>query len=295
MCKPFLGFHWLIFSLCLSLVAGFPGCSSRNTNSVSRMTFLVKETSFPRTNIGLIGASLGVPEKFTLPSDLFLEPDAGLVMQVLQGIWKGAVAGFEVGQVFCGSWGERGRIQINGDATLVLTLLVLCGGGLVGGASIGAAYGMVAPLFASPHQSKIYIAQERVIQGIWRQLTNQKMGQRASPPPVVRPSSFGDSGGLVGFGRTDQPYSAFMRIVPIRVGLFSKSKFNSTVFTLVWKVRVIFFDTRERMVAKQIIEIEQGEYGFDEWAEKDAMFLKEKLEQGYQLAADQIMGKLSAQ
>ena len=47
------------------------------------------------------------------------------------------------------------------------------------------------------------------------------------------------------------------------------------------------------MVAKQIIEIEQGEYQFDEWAWQEASLLKAILGEGYQLAADQIMGKLS--
>jgi len=211
-------------------------------------------------------------------------------------MWYGAVAGFEVGQEFCGLWGghaERGHMSVNGgDATVALALLVLCGGGIVGGVSIGAAYGMVAPFVSSSHPTEILIAQERVIQGIWEKLINQDEGEEAGSLHVVDSQFMDATPIMVRFGVEDQPYSAFMRIEPIQVGLFSKSTFDSQALTLLWNIRVIFFDTQQRIVAKQIIEIEQGKYELEEWAEEDARLLKVKLGEGYQMAAEQIIGKL---
>ena len=298
MSKPFTGFRWLALSLCLALVLGFSGCTSHRINSVSRITFLVKENSFSRTNIGLIGASASIFEPLTLPTHPNSEAGQGILIQAFQGMWYGAVAGFEVGQEFCGLWGghaERGHMSVNGgDATVALALLVLCGGGIVGGVSIGVAYGMVAPFVSSPHPSEILIAQERVIQGIWEQLISQEEREGNGKNPIENSRVMDDATlSMVRFGVKDQPYSAFMRIEPIQVGLFTKSKFNPKALTLLWNIRVIFFDSRQRMVAKQIIEIEQGEYQFDEWAWQEASLLKAKLGEGYQLAADQIRGKLS--
>jgi hypothetical protein len=261
------------------------------------MTLLVQESAFFRNNIGLVGASTRVPEALTLPSRPSSAINKGILAQAFQGMWYGAVAGFEVGQQFCGLWGNHaGRVQVgvySGDATVALTLLVLCGGGIVGGVSLGAAYGMVEPFVSSPESIEILIARERVIQGIWKKLIFQNDGEDNSRHRVEDSQFIDPTPRRVRFGVEDQPFSAFMRIEPIRVGLFSKSKFDPQVFTLLWNLRVIFFDSRQRIVAKQIIEIEQGEYTFDEWAAKEAKLLKGKLGEGYQLVADQIFEKLT--
>ncbi len=242
--------------------------------------------------------SASLEKPITLPSHLNLEADKGILIQAFQGMWYGAVAGFEVGQAFCGVWGDIPReshARVSSvDTTFGLALLVLCGGGIVGGVSIGAAYGMVTPFFSSPHPSEILVAQEQVIQGIWNQLLiyEERVGEGTNSINNF-PSKDGATHSMVKFGVKDQPYSAYMRIEPIQVGLFTQSKFKPKALTLLWNIRVIFFDSRQRMVAKQIIDIEQGEYEFDEWAGEDASLLKTKLGEGYQLAADQIMGKFS--
>ncbi len=258
----------------------------------------MKENSFFRTNIGLIGVSASTLEPLTLPSHLNPKADKGILVQAFQGMWYGAVAGFEVGEEFCGLWGGhvgRRHMSVNGgDATVGLAFLVLCGGGIIGGVSIGAAYGMVAPFVSSPHPSEILIAQDRVVQGIWERLISQEERGGNGETPIENSQVMdGATLSMVRFGVEDQPYSGFMRIEPIQVGLFTKSKLNPKALTLLWNIRVIFFDNQHRRVAKQIIEIEQGEYQFDEWAWREASLLKTKLGEGYQLAAEQIMGKLS--
>lgn len=261
------------------------------------MTLLVQESAFLRNNIGLVGASTRVPEALTLPSLLSSEINQGILTQAFHGMWYGAVAGFEIGQEFCGLWGNHaGKVHVNvhsGDATVALALLVLCGGGIVGGVSLGAAYGMVEPFVSSPHSIEISIAQERVIQGIWTKLISKNEGGDTSLHDVGSSSLMDRTPRRVRFGAEGQPFSAFMRIEPIQVGLFSKSKFYPQDFTLLWNIRVIYFDGRQRIVAKHIIEIEQGEYTFDEWAANEATLLKEKLGEGSQLVADHILGELT--
>ena len=158
---------------------------------------------------------------------------------------------------------------------------------------IGAAVGMVAPLLTSQDPTEIPIARKHVIQGIWKGLTvtsNQESAplhraDDAASETVIR--------NAVIFGSHAQPFTAFMRFERIRVGLFPQSYFTAGELTLVWNIQVAFFDHRWRMLAKHSLEMEQGEYSFEKWADQDASFLKEKLQEGYGLIADQIVRKLT--
>ena len=302
--KPFIGFTWISFFLCASLVLGLPGCASHKTTIVSRLTLFVKEDSFNRKNIGLVGDMLSVDEDVTLHDVPNPVSDTGILLQMVQGVWYGAVSGFEAGQIFCWSGsGNAGRDSIhlgnasrealhwgNAKGAEALILLILCGGGIATGVSIGAALGLVTPLVSSPHPPEILIAREHVIQGVWKVLTARPDQEGSSRSHLLDEAPLQASPRRsVAFGEEDQPFTAFLRMDPIQVGLFSRSPVNADVLALLWNVRVVFFDHRHRVVAKQLIEIEQGEYSFEQWAEYDARLLQEKLRDGYRLVAEQIV------
>ncbi len=97
----------------------------------------------------------------------------------------------------------------------------------------------------------------------------------------------------VTFGNMALPFTAFMRLEHIHVGLFSRSYFDADALTLVWNIQVAFSDPHRGILAEQNIEMEQGEYSFGKWAGEDAVFLKEKLEEGYRLIAVEIVGKIT--
>lgn len=294
--KPFTGFAWITFLLCASLVLGLPGCTSHKTTIVSRLTLLVKEDSFNRKNIGLVGAMPSVEEEILLQDASNPASDTGILFQMVQGVWYGALSGFEAGQIFCwGGSGSAGRDYShsgNAAGAEALILLILCGGGIATGVSIGATVGLITPLVSSMHPTEILIAREHVIQGVWKALTTRpEPGSSQSPLLDEAPlQTFPQSS--VAFGEEDQPFTAFLRMESIQVGLFSSTRFNGDALALLWNVRVIFFDHRHRVIAKQLIEIEQGEYSFEQWAEYDARLLKEKLREGYRLIAEQIVEKI---
>lgn len=234
-----------------------------------------------------------VDEDITLQDVPNPASDTGILLQMVQGVWYGAVSGFEAGQIFCWSGsGNAGRDYSHSGKAVgydALILLILCGGGIATGVSIGAALGLVTPLVSSPYPTEILIAREHVIQGVWKVLT-------ARPEQGPSRSHLLDEAPLkasprrsVAFGEEDQPFTAFLRMEPIQVGLFSRSPVNADVLALLWNVRVVFFDHRHQVVAKQLIEIEQGEYSFEQWAEYDARLLQEKLRDGYRLVAEQIV------
>ncbi len=294
--KPFMGFTGITFFLCVSLVLGLPGCASHKTTIVSRFTLLVKEDSFNRKNIGLVDAMPSVEEAILLQDVSNPASDTGILFQMVRGVWFGALSGIEAGQIFC--WGgseSAGRDYShsgNAAGAEALILLILCGGGIATGLSIGATVGLLTPLMSSLHPTEILIAREHVIQGVWKALTTRTEGgsrhsplSDEAPLQTVRHSS-------VAFGEEGQPFTAFLKMESIQVRLFSSTRFNGDDLALVWNVRVIFFDHRHRVVAKQLIEIEQGEYPFEQWAEYDARLLKEKLREGYRLIADQIVEKV---
>ena len=288
--------NWLRLTLCISLVLGLPGCSSQKTSIDSHLDLLVKGVSFSRRNIGLAGGVPKVRENISL-SDV---PDPsitrGVLHQMFQGAWAGALSGLETGQLFC--WGSSGSgrrtLHISGKSggADALVFIILCGGGMVTGFSIGAAVGMVTPFVSSKHSDEILFARQHVIRGVWKKLTTTKGRESGHQHHTGGSIDERLPGHRITFGSKVQPYTAFVRFTRIRVGLFPKSYFTDEL-TLVWDINVELLDRGRRVVAKQTIEMEQGEYSFEEWADQGAFFLKEKLQEGYGLIADEIVRKLT--
>jgi len=295
--RPFSGVIWLIIPLCFSLILGLPGCFSHNTTIESQLNLLVPEKKFIRTNIGLIGKIPIVKEDITLNHVPDPSANSGMLVQMVQGAWDGALSGLEAGQLFCWSSSGNGKrtVHISGKygGTDALIFLILCGGGMVSGLSIGAVVGMVTPLVPSKHPTEILIARQHVVQGVWQELVRRneegpvKLGQ--AEKSFFEPRSHRK----VLFGSQPKPYSAYMWFEHLHVGLFQRSYVDDSALTLVWNVQVTFFDQRRRMVAKQIIEMKQGEHSFETWADQEAFFLKEKLREGYRLIAHEIVEELT--
>ena len=294
--KPVSGFIWIIRLLCLSLVLGFPGCSFHNTKITSRLNFLEKEENFFQKNIGLIGGISLVQEDITLTQGDAPSANSGILHQIAQGAWDGALSGLEAGQFFCWSGSGNGKrtLHISGKygGADALIFLILCGGGMVTGMSIGATVGMVEPLVPSMHPTEIPIARKHVVQGVWKELISTKEKESSQLDRASESSSGTLSSKGITFGSRVQPFTAFIRLENIHVGLFSKSYFDAGALTLIWNIQATFFDDRRRVVAKQIIEMEQGERDFDEWADEEALLLKKKLQEGYRLIAGEIVGKI---
>ncbi len=267
--QPVSGFMWITCLLCISLVLGLPGCSFHNTTITSQLNVLEKEETFFQKNIGLIGGIPLVQEDVLLTQDDAPSVNSGILHQIAQGAWDGALSGLEAGQLFCWSGSGNGKrtLHISGKygGADALIFLILCGGGMVTGMSIGATVGMVEPLVPSTHSTEILIARKHVVQGVWKELVSTKE-KESSQLDRVRESSETLSSEEIMFGSRILPFTAFMRLENIHVGLFSTSYFDSGALTLVWNIQATFFDHRRRMVARQIIEMEQGEHDFEEWA-----------------------------
>lgn len=297
MSKPVSGFIWLIRLLCLYLVLGLPGCSFHNTTIASQQNILVEEELFLRKNIGLIGGAHSVQKGITLNHASDQTSNNDIFHQMYQGAKDGALSGLKAGQFFCGSgFGHTGHsfyFSGNLSGADALIVLILCGGGMVTGMSLGATVGIVAPLVSSNDAPEILIARQHVIQGVWKELVSTKERESSQLDHAGESSSETLPSKGITFGSSTQPFSSFMRLENIHVGLFPKSSFDADALTLAWNLQVTFFDHRRKMLAKQNIEMEQGEYSFGKWADQEAVFLKEKLREGYRLIADEIVGKLT--
>ncbi len=118
-------------------------------------------------NIELIGGNPIVPEDITLNQVLDPTPNNDLLHQMFQGAKDGALSGLKVGQSFCwgGSRHTGHSFYFSGNlgGTEALIVLILCGGGMVPGMSIGATVGVVAPFVSSDHSPEILIARQHVI------------------------------------------------------------------------------------------------------------------------------------
>ncbi len=252
---------------------------------------------FKRENIGLIGGTPMVQKDITLNQTSDSISNDGLFHQMFEGAKNGALSGLKAGQFFCGSGlGHTGHsfyFSGNLSGADALIVLILCGGGMVTGLSLGATVGIVAPFASSNDAPEILIARQHVIQGVWNELVLTKETDSFQLDRVDESSLETLSPKEVTFGSSTQPFSSFMRLENIHVGLFPKSSFDADALTLTWDVQVKFFDHRGKMLARQNIEMEQGEYSFEKWADQEAVFLKEKLREGYRLIADEIVSKLT--
>lgn len=295
----------LVFFLCFFLIFGVPGCYRKNIRVISETSILSRgENPSWFSNIGLLQEAAPVTDEIILRQSReplspipHIQEKPPLISQVILGTYHGALAGFEVGQLFCFPGTGSSRSE---SSTGALIFLIICGGGLVTGASVGAIAGMIMPFFPwlerqgirEKIQTETIIAENQIIQGIWQELLRQDVPPCLSPDTSNGQKSQKGLGVSVKFGDKNEPITAFLKIEPTQLELLPAAEDHQENLTLFWTIRLIYLDLNKKALAMQVVKIHQGEYLFEKWANHDAQFLKEQLREGYQTVVEQIIREL---
>lgn len=214
-----------------------------------------------------------------------------------KGAINGGEAGFTIGKFFCPS--SIGGVSVTHLEGIVAVLL-LCGGGVVGGSTVGWVMGgVIGPVLyfgdAVTSQDLLYqkitVLKQGLIQGIWEELVDRE------PVPHLRTygGTASEGRGLpekFEFGSVHHPSDALMEIQPIQLQLVQLSKSDFPQLTLRFAVNVKLFDLSQQVITEQHIHANSGEYTYQEWAENDARRLRSAIHQMYKQIADRIADDL---
>ncbi len=310
----------LIGVLCLSLVCAPFGCGVLGFGRgqiESQLTFR-EGFSFPfPANIGLLERSaqstdtmiISVPEHIDMndnPETVFWESPLQETQRLVLEGWKkmkrgateGAEAGFEVGSFFClPAMGVQGC----SDFTCLAAILLLCGGGVVGGTTVGLVMGVVVGPFVYPWANdtpqeqielELTFVKQNLVEGIWEELTEMGLARWEQPTGVNGSSSEKAPTQEFEFGSPTHPIDALIEIQPIQLQLVRspQSESSQLTFRIVMKVKI--FDLYHQVMAKQNIQIDRGPFTYKEWAEDFGQRLRAAIDDMYKQVADRIVDDL---
>ncbi|GJL53919.1 MAG: hypothetical protein NPIRA02_10510 [Nitrospirales bacterium] len=271
--------------------------------------------SFVRpTNIGLRTSSVDdsetmivlVPEQIsndTIPEVMLWESPFQKSQQWIVEGWKnmkkgatnGRKAGLTIGKFFCPSSLGNSVPSLEG----YLAVLLLCGGGVVGGSTVGLVMGgVVGPILyfeddvtsQSLSYQNITILKQGLIRGIWKELVALGPLNRLGTNGAT--ANEGELSKEFAFGSLQHPYNAQMEIQPLRLQLVQLSTSDFPQLALRFEVNVNLFDLSQQVIAKQRIHANYGEFTYQEWAENNAQRLRSTIRQIYKQNADRIADAL---
>lgn len=281
----------LRYILYLQLFLWFSGCSAM-------MEHVSSNVLLHNQNLLWYGNMAIQPGK-TSPNVYFVEPDvvtayeekhvaAKVLGNVATGTVEGAKTGASIGLGYICA--PTLRVTLHGGKHTGLVGLLICGGAVAGGGSIGAVVGGLSGTFVG-EVSALSLRQSFAAENTYESLKSVLL--QVDPEKTDKATCRRD--GEVGRWSLEsegRPIESTLKINIVEVGLFSVSRTNGTDYKLMLKLNPVLTDLNDQTLASQNIDIVHSAHTYEEWVEYETRLLKTALNDIYETAAELIIREL---
>lgn len=208
----------------------------------------------------------------------------------------GGNLGFTIGKVFCLPLVIVG--QCRGSCEGALPFALLCGGGVIGGTSVGWVMGgTIGSLSYFVEEETVRkgfeLVKQNVVQAIWKQLISKGRRSRSdSLQEKIDKTRLNEKRETFEFGLDKRPFDGFIQITPLHLQLFQGQTDGPEELTLRINVKWIVSDALKATIMEEDIQVDKGPYTYDEWSDADGWLLKSNLDNAYGEIAEHIVSDL---